>query len=153
MQTSAGGNGERPLVLVVEDNEHDWEIYGKMLWYNGFDVVAAKDAESALAHAHSRPPDIVLVDLELPGMSGLEFCAQLRDDPVLNDVPVVMLTAHDVRRYGQAAEKAGCATYLEKPISPVNVLHAVEELVGRPPPEGEERPPEMIGSGPGGYRS
>lgn len=143
--TRGGGvsGASRPLVLVVEDDENDWEIYGKILWYNGFDVAYAADGEEGLRLARKQPPDLVLVDMMLPGMNGLELCRRVREDLALDQVPIVMLTGRSVRESGAEAYAAGCTEFLEKPHSPVELLHRVEDLVGRPAPSGEGAPPEL----------
>lgn len=139
-------DGARPLVLVVEDDENDWEIYGKILWYNGYDVAYAADGEEGLRLARKRTPDLVLVDMMLPGMDGLELCRRIREDLGLQGVPIAMLTARSARDIGAKAHAAGCTTVLEKPHSPVDLLHRVEDLVGRPPLSGEGAPPELTGA-------
>lgn len=124
----------RPLILVVEDEKNDWEIYGKMLWYNGYDVLYAVDGESGLELARSRRPDLVVADLMLPGLSGLDMCATLKRDPVTADIPVVMLTARSRSEFEERSRHVGCQLYLEKPTSPIKLLHEVEQIIGRPPP-------------------
>lgn len=136
----------RPLVLVVEDDENDWEIYGKILWYNGYDVAYAADGKEGLRLARERQPDLVLVDMMLPGIDGLELCRRVREDRALDQVPIVMLTARSVDEIGDQARAAGCTAFLEKPHSPVDLLHRVEGLVGRPPLSGEGTPPELAGA-------
>ncbi|MBW3553001.1 MAG: response regulator [Gemmatimonadetes bacterium] len=128
---------KRQLVLAVEDERHDWAIYGKLLWYNGFDVLWAESGEDGVRLAEEHEPDVVLADLMLPGMSGIEMCEALKANASTRHIPVIMLTARSRREYGARALDAGCERYLEKPIGPLSVLHIVEDLVGRPPPPGE----------------
>jgi len=137
-----GREWRRPLVLVVEDDPHDWEIYGKILWYNGFDVFYAADAEAGYRLAREHRPDLILLDLMLPKVDGLSLCRQLKDDPSLCDVPIIVLSGRPFSEFGQTALDLGCRAYLEKPIGPVEVLHRVEELIGRAPPSGVGRAPE-----------
>jgi DNA-binding response OmpR family regulator len=132
----------RPLVLVVEDDPHDWEIYGKILWYNGYDVFYAPDAEEGYLLALEHRPDLVLLDLMLPKGDGFELCRRLRRDSSLKDVPIVVLSGRPFGEFGQTALDLGCRAYLEKPIGPVDVLHRVEHIIGRPPPAGVGRAPE-----------
>ncbi|MGH7483352.1 MAG: response regulator [Longimicrobiales bacterium] len=127
-------SSRRPLILVVEDEKNDWEIYGKMLWYNGYDVLYAADGEAGLKLARESPPDLVVADLILPKLNGLELCVALKQDSRTRDIPVIMLTARARSEFEERSRKAGCALYLEKPTSPVTLLHEVEELIGRPPP-------------------
>lgn len=123
----------RPVILVVEDDEHEQEIYGRVLWYNGFDVVFARDATEGLELARRHRPDLALLDLMLPGVDGLTLCATLHRDPATMDMPVLVLSALPADKAAGAARKFGCLRYLEKPTSPVEVLHAVEAVIGRAP--------------------
>jgi len=134
---TGGAASERPLVLVVEDSEHDWRMYGKILWYNGFDVLHAASAEEGLRLAHRFAPDVVLLDIKLgPGQDGIELCAELKSDPATSRPPVIALTACAEAQYGEAAREAGFLAYLEKPVGPLDVLNRICELVGRPPQPG-----------------
>lgn len=142
---SAEESRERPLVLVVEDNPHDWEIYGKILWYNGFDVLYAAQGSEGLRLCREHRPDLLLLDVGLPDMTGLDLCAEIRRSARTADIPVIMLSARARQEYGPRAERAGCSQYLEKPIGPIDVLHAVEQLVGRPPRPGDGRAPRLGG--------
>ena len=135
--SSESAERKRQLVLAVEDERHDWNIYGKLLWYNGFDVLWAENGEDGVRLATEHEPDIVLADLILPGMSGIDMCRALKANPRTSHIPVIMLTARSRREYGSRAIDAGCERYLEKPIGPVEVLHTIEDLVGRPPPPDE----------------
>jgi DNA-binding response OmpR family regulator len=132
----------RPLVLVVEDDPHDWEIYGKILWYNGYDVLYAADAEDGYRLACEHTPDLILLDVMLPKVDGLSLCRRLREEGICKDVPIVVLSGRPFSEFGQTALDLGCRAYLEKPISPVDVLHRVEQLIGRAPPAGVGRAPE-----------
>jgi two-component system, cell cycle response regulator DivK len=139
-----GGRGrERPRVLVAEDDPNDREIYGRMLAYNGFDVIFAGDGEAALRLARSRRPDLLLLDLGLPLLSGLDVCSELRSDAATAGIPIIALTGFARERMAQHAHRAGCTTYIEKPASPVSVLHAVESLIGKAPLTGVGAPPTV----------
>jgi DNA-binding response OmpR family regulator len=127
----------RQLVLVVEDNPHEREIYGRILWYNGFDVIFALDGEAALRMADEQRPDLVLLDLGLPDVPGLLVCEQLRQRAYMANVPVIVLSGMARERHGPQLRRAGCTQYLEKPASPIAVLHEVERFIGRPPRPGQ----------------
>lgn len=133
------GERVRPLVLLVEDDPHDLQLYGTTLWYNGYDVLTAEDGESGVALAREWQPDLVLLDLLLPKLTGLEACKRIRHAGI--EVPVVALTGRARREFGERARSAGCTDYLEKPISPLRVLHFVEDTIGRAPPSGEDADP------------
>lgn len=124
-------------VLFIEDNAAERELYGQLLWYNGFDVAFAETGEDGLRLASEEPPDLVLLDMMLPGIDGVEVCDMLKRDVRTHDVPVLALSGRSRRELGSAARSVGCANYLEKPISPLEVLYEVERLIGRPPPPGD----------------
>jgi DNA-binding response OmpR family regulator len=129
--------GSRQRVLVVEDDPHDQEIYGRLLWYNGFDVIFAADGQSGLDAALETDPDLILLDLELPRLHGIELCRRLRAEPSFAHKPIIALSAHTRRRFGDRVADAGCDLFLEKPASPLEVLREVESRIGRPPLAGE----------------
>jgi two-component system response regulator ResD len=130
------GERSRQLVLLAEDDPHDLDIYGRTLWYNGFDVLEAADGERALELARLHKPDLVLVDLLLPGLTGIEVCRRIREDGLAS--PVIALTARAREDFGDIAREAGCIDYLEKPVGPLDVLRTVERVIGRPPPPGDD---------------
>jgi DNA-binding response OmpR family regulator len=132
-----GADRTRPLVLLVEDDPHDRHMYGRTLWYNGFDVIEGEDGEEAISLAREHDPDLILVDLLLPRLNGIEVCRVLKADPETAAIPVIALTARSELEFGLLARDAGCMRYLEKPIGPLTVLREVEAVVGRPPPAGE----------------
>ncbi len=134
----------RQRILVVDDDAHDREMYGMMLCYNGFDVVFAPDIRNGVEMARRHEPDLVLLDLGLPDGNGLELCAQLRRIPHTASVPVIVLSGFRRAELGDTAERYGCADYVEKPASPLQVLHRIEELVGKPPLAGEGQPPAVL---------
>ncbi len=127
----------RKLVLVIDDDQAERELYGQLLWYNGFDVSFAATGEDGLQQATKDPPDLVLLDMMLPGIDGLGVCETLKGDAQTSDIPVLALSGRSERELGPAARRLGCVNYLEKPIGPVDVLHEVERLIGRPPPPGD----------------
>lgn len=133
---------DRQLVLVIEDDPNDWEIYGKILWYNGFDVLCAANGVEGLKVAEEYRPDLILLDLGLPEMDGLELCRQLKQGPAAS-APVIVLSAQPESEYGEAARREGCTRYLEKPQGPLDVLHAVEDVIGPAPPDAAGEPPTM----------
>jgi len=104
-------------VLVVEDNERNLKLVRDVLEYAGFVVLAATTAEQGVAMAVAEPPDLVLMDLQLPGMSGTEALEALRADPVTKALPVVALTAFAMKDDRARAMADGFDGYLEKPIS------------------------------------
>src|SRR5690606_31636238 len=102
------GRRERQLVLLVDDDPHDREIYGRILCYNGFDVICASDGESGMRLALRYHPDVVLLDIGLPDLHGLDLCSSLRTQAETCDIPVVALSAYAEARMCEQARLAGC---------------------------------------------
>jgi len=140
----------RKTVLVIEDHPGDRDIYGRILWYNGFHVLFAEDGEAGLQLAQERHPDLVLLDLELPGIHGLEICSRLKQEDKTRDIPIVALTGRRLSEFGGNSEVLGYAHFLEKPKPPLQVLRVVEQLIGRPSSDEVEEPsaPEFFRSTP-----
>lgn len=139
------------LVLMIEDSEHDREIYGRLLWYNNFDVICALDAEQGYWLARESRPELILLDLGLPSGDGLDLCQRLRQEPEMAAIPVLVLSGRPRADFGRRAWEVGCACYLEKPIRPSEVLAEVERLIGpsTPPPRRAARPADFGGGRPG----
>ena len=132
-EESGGGRSaaeeRRKVVLLVEDHEADRVMYGALLWYNGYTVLHAPDGESALLLAMETPPDVILLDIMLPGkLSGLDVAARLRG--VGFEMPMIVLSAVAREDLGSAVERAGITAYLEKPITPFAVVREVLRRVG-----------------------
>ena len=105
------------LILVVEDNEQNLKLLRDVLEYAGYDVRTARTAEDGLTLAVSEPPDLVLMDLQLPGIDGIEALRRLRESPQTAGIPVVAVTAQAMKEDRERVLRAGFTGYLEKPIS------------------------------------
>jgi putative two-component system response regulator len=103
-------------VLLVEDNPMDRELVTELLRQEGCEVVTAESAEAGLSLAGSQQPDLILMDVQLPGMTGYEAAKLLRTNPATAAIPVVALTAHAMRGEDLKAREAGCGGYLTKPL-------------------------------------
>jgi CheY-like chemotaxis protein len=121
----------KKTVLLIEDNPGDRTIYGNMLWYNGFDVVFAEDGETGYRLAHELKPDLILLDLQLPILHGSELSSQLKQSDPTKNIPIVVLTARRLIDFGGNAAVLGYERFLEKPVSPLEVLRVVEQIIGR----------------------
>ena len=104
-------------ILVVEDNERNRKLVRDVLQFAGFDVVAAETAERGIDLALQCPPDLILMDLQLPGMDGVEAMHQLRTASRTSTVPIVAVTAQAMKDDRRLALAAGFDGYIEKPIS------------------------------------
>jgi two-component system, cell cycle response regulator DivK len=105
------------VILVVEDNERNLKLLRDVLEYAGYEVRAAQTAEDGIALAVSKPPDLVLMDLQLPGIDGMEALRRLRESPRTAGIPVVAVTAQAMKQDRERALAAGFEGYVEKPIS------------------------------------
>jgi two-component system, cell cycle response regulator DivK len=104
-------------ILVVEDNPLNLKLIRDVLGAAGYDVVSATSGEDGLLMAEKNPPDLVLMDLQLPGIDGAETMRRMRDGPLADYVPVVAVTAFAMPEDQANATRAGFDGYLEKPIS------------------------------------
>lgn len=105
------------VILVVEDNERNLKLLRDVLEYAGYDVRVARTGEDGVTLAVKEPPDLVLMDLQLPGIDGMEALRQLRESPRTADIPVVAVTAQAMKQDRERALDAGFDGYVEKPIS------------------------------------
>ena len=105
------------VILVVEDNERNLKLLRDVLEYAGYDVRAARTGEDGIALAVKEPPDLVLMDLQLPGIDGTEALRRLRENPRTADIPVVAVTAQAMKQDRERVLEAGFNGYVSKPIS------------------------------------
>jgi len=113
------------VVLLVEDNEKNLKLARDVLEYAGFTVLVAMTGEEAVLRAHEALPDLVLMDLQLPGIDGFEVLRRLRGDDATASIPVVALTAFAMQQDRERASRAGFEGYLVKPIDVRQFPHQV----------------------------
>jgi two-component system cell cycle response regulator DivK len=119
-------------ILLVEDNPHNRKIFSGMLTHNGFRVREAETGDAALAAVAEEQPDLILMDLSIPGVDGWECTKRLKADPKTERIPIIALTAHAMRGDEERARAAGCDGYLSKPISPKKVVEEVRAYLKLP---------------------
>jgi two-component system cell cycle response regulator DivK len=115
-----------PRALVVDDYDDAREMYAEFLAFKGFRVVQAENGLQAVALAASVLPDLIILDLALPDIDGIEVTRRLKGTPATAGIPIVMLTANTQSRMLEEARKAGCAAVLVKPCTPDELLEVVE---------------------------
>lgn len=120
-----------PRILVIEDNALNLKLVRDVLEHAGYDVGSATTGELGVEAAAIEPPDLVLLDLQLPGIDGHETLRRLREDVLPAGVPVVAVTALAMAEDRDRASRAGFDGYLEKPISPRALPGQVEHFLGR----------------------
>src|SRR5205814_15526 len=115
-----------PRALVVDDYDDAREMYAEFLAYKGYQVVQARNGLQAVALAESLLPDLIVLDLALPDIDGIEVTRRLKTSPATAAIPIVMLTANAQSRMLEEARKAGCAAVLVKPCAPEELLEIVQ---------------------------
>jgi two-component system cell cycle response regulator DivK len=104
-------------ILVVEDNDRNLKLVRDVLVFAGFEVLEAQTGEQGVAIAETNLPDLVLMDLQLPGIDGAEALQRLRDNPATAELPVVAVTAFAMKEDGERTRQAGFDGYITKPLS------------------------------------
>jgi CheY-like chemotaxis protein len=121
--------GDGPRVLLVEDNEVSIEALGGYLEYLGYRMLIARTGPEAIASAQAEPPDLVLMDIQLPLMDGFEVTRQLRCDPRFAATPIIALTALAMPNDRARCLEAGATEYMSKPIRPRDLATLMERLL------------------------
>jgi CheY-like chemotaxis protein len=116
-------------ILIIEDNPLSLELATDLLEANGFAVTAARAAEEGLRMAQEMLPDLVLMDLGLPGMDGLSATRDLKSDPITRHLTVIGLTSHAMKGDTEIAFKAGCDAYITKPIDTRTFIETIRRLI------------------------
>lgn len=114
-------------ILYIEDNEQNRRLVRKLLKFNGYEVLEAEDGLKGIAVAAREHPDLILMDINLPGIDGMEATSRLKSSPDLADIPIVALTAAAMRGDRERIMAAGCDGYLQKPIDPPLVLETIRQ--------------------------
>lgn len=117
-----------PLVLLVDDDHDTREMYSTYLSHSGMRVSEAPSGARALERAHEQRPDVIVTDISMPGMDGLELSRQLRTEGATRDVPIIAVSGNAQDR-ARDADRAGCDLVLEKPCTPDTLLHAIEHIL------------------------
>jgi two-component system, cell cycle response regulator DivK len=115
-----------PLVLVVDDVDHGREIFAEYLEFRGFRVATASDGLEAIAKTHELRPDIILMDLSLPGIDGWEATRRLKQDPRTSAIPIIAVTAHALASAHDKARAAGCNAVVTKPCPPKELEQEIQ---------------------------
>jgi CheY-like chemotaxis protein len=116
-------------VLIVEDNDLNMKLVRSMLQLGPYQVLEAGDAETGIQIAREHLPDLILMDIQLPGMDGLQATRIIRKDPILSNIPVVALTSYAMQGDEQKATTAGCTGHIAKPIDTRRFLDMLAEYL------------------------
>jgi len=119
-----------PLILVVDDYQDAREMYAEYLQFSGFRVAEARNGNEALEQAFALKPDLILMDLSLPGMDGWEATRRLKSDEATRHIPIVALTGHALAGASEGARRAGCDSFVTKPCLPDDLVIEVRRMLG-----------------------
>lgn len=117
-------------ILIVEDNELNMKLFCDLLEAHGFDTIQTKDGMAALDLARDHKPDLILMDIQLPEVSGLEVTKWIKEDEDLKAIPIVAVTAFAMKGDEEKIREGGCEAYISKPIAVAQFLETVKQFTG-----------------------
>ena len=120
-----------PRILLVEDNEMNRDMLSRRLQRKGFEVIVAEDGDEGVELARTASPDLVLMDVSLPGMDGHEATRVLKADEATSSIPIIALTAHAMSGDREKSLAAGCDDYDTKPVELARLLGKIQVLLGK----------------------
>lgn len=115
--------------LIVEDNELNMKLFHDLLEAQGYNTLQTKDGREALQLAREHHPDLILMDIQLPEVSGLEVTKWIKEDDKLRDIPVIAVTAFAMKGDEEKIRQGGCEAYIAKPISVSEFLETVQKFI------------------------
>ena len=119
-------------VLIVEDNELNMKLFNDLLEANGYGTIQTRSGVEAVELTRTHRPDLILMDIQLPEVSGLEVIRWIKDDEALKHIPVIAITAFAMKGDEEKIRGGGCEAYLSKPISVVKFLETVRHYLSDP---------------------
>ena len=119
----------RKSVLIVEDNDLNMKLFNDLLEAHGYSTLQTKDGVEALRLARQHRPDLILMDIQLPEVSGLEVTKWLKEDDDLRTIPVIAVTAFAMKGDEEKIRNGGCEAYIAKPISVAGFMRTIERLL------------------------
>jgi two-component system, cell cycle response regulator DivK len=128
-QNHNGAQTAPKRVLIVEDNELNMKLFNDLLEAHGYYTLQTKDGVEALRMARAHRPDLILMDIQLPEVSGLEVTKWLKEDDELRSIPIIAVTAFAMKGDEQKIRDGGCEAYIAKPISVASFMSTVERFL------------------------
>jgi two-component system cell cycle response regulator DivK len=116
-------------ILIIEDNDLNLKLFRDLLNANGYETVETKEGLNALELAKRKMPDLILMDIQLPEISGLDVTRMIKADPDVCDIPVIAVTAFAMKDDEEKILRAGCEAYISKPISIASFLETVKQFL------------------------
>lgn len=123
----------KKTVLIVEDNELNMKLFNDLLEAHGYATLKTADGIEAIELARTHRPDLILMDIQLPEVSGLEVTKWIKEDDALKSIPVIAVTAFAMKGDEERIREGGCEAYISKPISVVHFLDTIKRLLERQP--------------------
>jgi two-component system cell cycle response regulator DivK len=117
-------------VLIVEDNELNLKLFHDLLEAHGYDTLQTKDGMEVMQLAREHKPNLILMDIQLPEVSGLEVTKWIKEDEELKSIPVIAVTAFAMKGDEEKIREGGCEAYIAKPISVTNFIEVIEKVLG-----------------------
>ena len=117
-------------VLIVEDNELNMKLFHDLLEAQGYDILETREGLQALSLAREHRPDLILMDIQLPEVSGLEVTKWLKEDDELHSIPVIAVTAFAMKGDEERIRQGGCEAYISKPISVPRFIETIKSYLG-----------------------
>jgi two-component system, cell cycle response regulator DivK len=121
--------GQPKTILVVEDNELNMKLFHDLLEAHGYNILQTRDGMEALKLARQHKPDLILMDIQLPEVSGLEVTKWIKEDDALKAIPIIAVTAFAMKGDEEKIREGGCEAYIAKPISVTNFLKTVQQFL------------------------
>ena len=122
-------------ILIIEDNQANMKLASLLLHNAGHTVLCAVDAETGLTLARAEQPDLILMDIQLPGMDGLAATALLKKNPATAAIPIIALTAMAMKEDQEKTRAAGCDAYIAKPLRYQELYSAIDTLLAKAAPQ------------------
>ena len=129
VSAAVGGYTMAKTVLIVEDNDLNMKLFRDLLEAHGYDTLQTKDGREALQIARDHHPDLIIMDIQLPEVSGLEVTKWIKDDADIKSIPIVAVTAFAMKGDEEKIREGGCEAYIAKPISVSQFIDTVRRFV------------------------
>ncbi len=117
-------------ILIVEDNDLNLKLFRDLLTAHGYEIMETKDGLEAIAMTRNERPNLILMDIQLPEISGLDVTRRLKADESVRDIPIIAVTAFAMKDDEEKILAAGCEAYISKPISIVHFLNTIRRFLG-----------------------
>jgi CheY-like chemotaxis protein len=123
---------DQKTVMIIEDEEDAAELFAEMMRVSGYRIFKTSKSAPAIEMMKAEKPDVILLDIMMPEVSGLDILRMMRQDPVLENIPVIIITAKGMPADIKNGMEAGASTYLTKPVGFLDLKEAVERALGSP---------------------